>query len=202
MASIHYYFGTKRDLIEQLIVDAAICMENRRAHALTALADTNKIISVRDIIYVLVAGSIVQFDEGERNRTVIRFLGAIYLNYRPLFDRVIGSKYNKTWQTCLSMIRERVDWMPLPLLNTRFIFLSLAIQEIVSAREAALDGSPKAKAYWASPEMVDNIVDSLCGLISAPAHNSTLARLAIKTSNAAKRPARKSNSISKSAKQT
>src|SRR6185312_12228781 len=70
VASLHYYFGSKERLLEELVVDATLLMEGRRAVALGALEASGATISVRDLVRVLLIGSAVQDEPGDRNRTV------------------------------------------------------------------------------------------------------------------------------------
>lgn len=169
VASLHYYFGSKEALIEELVVDATILMEGRRAAALEALVESGKEISVRDLVRVIAIGSAVQVDE--RTRTVARFVVALFPKYRQLFERAIGDKLNAAYQRCFQMIRERAPSVPPEVLNTRFLFLSLSMMEIFAAREAAMEGTPTARAYWGTDAMVEMIVDAMTGMILAPVHD-------------------------------
>ena len=170
VASLHYYFGTKEGLIEELVVDATNLMEGRRAVALKTLKDEGSEITVRDLVRVIAIGAAVQGGDDERTRTVARFVLALFPKYRRLFEHAIGDKLNATYQECFRMIRERASGVPLEILNTRLLFMSLSMSELFAAREAAMEGSPKARAYWGTPTMVETIVDAMCGMILAPVH--------------------------------
>ena len=168
VASLHYYFGAKERLIEELVVDATILMEGRRAQALEALVASGEPVTLRDVVRVLAIGGAVQGEEDERMRTVSRFLVALFPKHRDIFQSAIGDRLNVTYQTCLAMIRERAPEVPPEILNTRLLFVSLSLLQIFAAREAAMDSSPTARAYWGNPAMLDTIVDAMCGLILAP----------------------------------
>jgi len=170
VASLHYYFGAKERLLEELVADAAVLMEGRRAVALEALVRGGEAISVRDLVKVLVIGAAVQGEPDERLRTVSRFLTALFPKYRYIFENAIGDRLNITFQQCFSMIRERVAGVPPDILNTRLLFMSLSLTELFAAREAAMEASPTARAYWGNPTMVDTIVDAMTGMILAPVH--------------------------------
>jgi hypothetical protein len=60
--------------------------------------------------------------------------------------------------------------VPPDILNTRLLFLSLSLLELFAAREAAMEGSPTARAYWGNPAMIETIVDAMCGMIMAPVY--------------------------------
>jgi AcrR family transcriptional regulator len=168
VASLHYYFGAKERLIEELVVDATILMEGRRAVALEALVGSGAPISVRDLVRVLALGGAVQGEADERTRTVSRFLVALFPKHRQVFQNAIGDRLNVTWQTCLSMIRARAPEVPPEILNTRLLFLSLSLLQIFAAREAAMEASPTARAYWGEPAMLETIIDAMSGMLLAP----------------------------------
>lgn len=168
VASLHYYFGAKERLLEELVVDATILMEGRRAVALDALIASGEPIAVRELVRVLAIGAAVQGEPGERMRTVSRFLVALFPKHRRVFETAIGDKLNVTYQTCLAMIRARADQVPLEILNTRLLFMSLSLLQLFAAREAAMEASPTARAYWGGRAMVETIVDAMCGMILAP----------------------------------
>lgn len=174
VASLHYYFGTKEGLLEELVVDATILMEGRRTTALDALTRSGKEITVRDLVRVIAIGSAVQGDGGERTQTVARFVLSLFPKYRHVFEHAIGDKLNATYQKCFRMIRERAPAVPPEILNTRLLFLSLSMMELFAAREAAMEGTPRARAYWGTDAMIETIVDAMCGMILAPVHESVV----------------------------
>jgi AcrR family transcriptional regulator len=168
VASLHYYFGSKERLLEELVIDATILMEGRRAVALDALVRSGSAISVRDLVRVLVIGAAVQGERAERTRTVTRFLIALLPRYRGIFETATDQR-NATYQKCLAMIRERASSVPPDVLNTRLLFMALSMLQLFAAREAAMDASPTARAYWGNPAMVEMIIDAMSGMLLAPA---------------------------------
>lgn len=169
VASLHYYFGSKERLLEELVVDATLLMEGRRAVALGALEASGAPISVRDLVRVLLVGSAVQDEPGDRNRTVSRFITALFPKYRYVFEAAIGDELNVTYQRCFAMIRERATTIAPDLLNTRLLFFSLSVMELFAAREAAMEAGGTARAYWGNPQMIETMVDAMTGLLLAPA---------------------------------
>jgi AcrR family transcriptional regulator len=169
VASLHYYFGSKERLLEELVIDATILMEGRRAVALDALLKSGAPIGVRDLVRVLAIGAAVQGGRDERTRTVTRFLIALFPKYRSIFEAATDRR-NATYQTCLAMIRERAPEVPPDVLNTRLLFMALSMLQLFAAREAAMEASPTARAYWGNPAMVEMIIDAMSGMLLAPVH--------------------------------
>jgi len=170
VASLHYYFGSKERLLEELVIDATILMEGRRAVALDALVRSGAAIGVRDLVRVLAIGAAVQGGRDERTRTVARFLIALFPKYRGIFE-VATDQRNATYQKCLAMIRERAPGVPPDVLNTRLLFMALSMLQLFAAREAAMEASSTARAYWGNPTMVEMIIDAMSGMLLAPLHD-------------------------------
>ena len=168
VASLHYYFGSKERLLEELVIDATLLMEGRRAVALEALIALGRSISVRDLVRVLLIGSAVQDEPGDRMHTVSRFITALFPKYRNVFEAAIGDQLNVTYQRCFAMIRERAPDVPPDILNTRLLFFSLSVMELFAAREAAVEAGGSARAYWGSSTMIETIADAMTGLLLAP----------------------------------
>jgi AcrR family transcriptional regulator len=168
VASLHYYFGTKERLIEELVIDATVLMEGRRAAALEALLAAGAPVNVRDLVRVIAIGAVVEDEADDRTRTASRFVTALFPRYRHLFEQAIGDRLNRTYQRCLALIRERVGHLAPDALNTRLLFLSLSMMELFAAREAALEAGAGARAYWGHPAMLETMVDALCGMLLAP----------------------------------
>jgi AcrR family transcriptional regulator len=173
MASLHYYFGTKEQLIKELVIDASKLMEGRREEALAVLQASGEPIALRDLVEITMGGAVLDVDEGGRVATVMRFLGAVTSTHRPLFDEAIGKKYNKSYQKCQELIRKCLPDIPSSILNQRLLFMSVASFNILIAREAAIAFQGHARAYWGAPRTLSNAVDFICAGISAPVNDGT-----------------------------
>jgi hypothetical protein len=99
----------------------------------------------------------------------------------------------------LSLIRDLVSDIPVDILNTRLLFLSLTMMHLFSAREAALEARPSARAYWAGPRIIANMVDAYTGMLLAPVQPAALAVAEATLSPEAATSGRRSGSGKKSA---
>lgn len=168
MASLYYYFGTKEELLKELIVDTSILMEGRRAEALSRLEESGKEISVKQIVDILVGGAMLDAEIGGRNLTVMRFLGAVVASHRHLFEEAISNEYNKTYQRCLDLIRQRLPHIPEEILNQRLLFLSHCSSSLLVARESGIASGGRAREYWSTPRTDLNMLDFLTAALEAP----------------------------------
>jgi AcrR family transcriptional regulator len=162
-ASLHYYFGSKDDLVAQLVVDGARLIDDRRNASLDELEAAGGPHSLREVMEVLVRPSTnLGRDGGEGD--YLRFISTFSLQNRAAFDAIIGEHWNRGYQRCLEHIR-RLAPGPRETLERRLVFLSLGLRAIMTAREAALAGHAD-HSFWAPGEALDDLVEMLVGLVS------------------------------------
>lgn len=71
-AALHYHFGSKEDLIRQMVVDGAAVLDGRRRELLDGMKARGGPKSIRDIMLVLVM-PVIELGDDERWRGYIRF---------------------------------------------------------------------------------------------------------------------------------
>ena len=167
MAALHYYFGTKEDLVRELIVDAARLMDGRRNDLLDAAEAEGGPHALREVIAIIV-DSIVVAPDHARARTYMRFVAQIVATRRDLFDGAIGQRWNTGYQRCLAHIRRLSPDLPRAVLNQRLLFLGIYLFNVLAAREGAAAHGPEPHPYWQSPQLLAGLIDSACGLVEAP----------------------------------
>jgi AcrR family transcriptional regulator len=181
MAFVYYYFRNKEELIRELIVDAAEIMEGTRADHLARLEAAGESMTLRQIVHVLISGAKLDPGQGGRNATIMRFIGAVMQSHRALLLDAISDKYDKTYQRCLELMRQRLTHIPRAVLNQRLLFLSTCYTSLLIAREEALASAGHAQHYWSQPGTYPNIVDFMCGGLEAPVTQPELATMAEET---------------------
>lgn len=179
-ASLHYYFGTKEALIRELVVDGARRIDTRRNAALDALESRGASPTLAQVARILVETSIEPEGADARpdkpSAGYLRFIGALQANHRSLFMDALENRWNSGYLRCL---RHLARLLPLPatLLNQRLIFMSLYLGATLAAREAAADQPGASSKLWKTRWALDNLVDSLCGMLSAPPSELTESKL-------------------------
>jgi AcrR family transcriptional regulator len=174
MASLHYYFRNKDLLIKELLVDCIKLMERRRASGLRALAQSGRIIGVRELIAVWVRSSALE-ETDERSVTLMRFLTAMYPSHRRLIGAALGEKSATSYRKCLDMIRRRMGAFELQIVNQRLLFAATSILHLLAARESARAVGGRARTYWGGEAMLEHIVDAMYGLLHAPVSSGAMA---------------------------
>lgn len=171
-ASIHYYFRTKEALIRELIVEGARRIDERRNAALDALEGRGAALTVHEVARLLIETSIEPegSDRGGAapSGSYLRFIATLQSSHRALFLDALERRWNSGYLRCLRHLERLLAPMPTHLLNQRLIFMSLYLGSTLSAREAAIEQPAASNKLWRTPWALDNLVDSLCGLLTQP----------------------------------
>jgi len=173
-AAVHYYFRTKDDLIQELVVDAARRSDRARNVELDLLERSGKSICVEDIIRLIV--NVETLGTGDSEQIVsppigfghMRFVSAMQLNHRERFMEAIGNRWNSSYVRCIRHIRLALPAIPKVILNQRLIFMYLFLNASLAAREGAFERHPDGGALWGHPEALENLINVLTsGMVSA-----------------------------------
>lgn len=175
--SLHYYFRTKEALVRELIVDGAKLIDDRRNALLDALEVNGGPQTVRKVLEVLVWPSTNLGEADGEEDTYIRFISNLGLQERALLNDALAGRWNSGYQRCLGHLRRIVTGVPGAILQQRLVFLSLSLRAIMAAREAALDHRRKHQRFWTAPETMENLLDSLEAMVTAPVSAITAGRL-------------------------
>lgn len=177
-ASIHYYFRTKEALIQELVLEGAQRIDLRRNAALDALEREGGPRSVAEVARLLVETSIEPAQpEGPgaaRLSSYIRFINAVQVHHRQLFLDALLGRWNSGYLRCLHHLQRLLADVPPGILSQRLIFMSIYLGSTLAARETALEHTSRSDRLWRTPWALDNLVDSLCGLLSQPPSEQVL----------------------------
>ena len=87
---------------------------------------------------------------------------------RALLNEVLEGTLNTGYQRCLVLIRRLATSVPPGVLEQRLVFMSIALRAILAAREASLDKREDAHPFWAAEGTLENLLDSMLGLLLQP----------------------------------
>lgn len=164
-ASLHYYFGTKEQLVRELVADGAKLIDERRNRRLDELEQRRRPIALREIIEALVWPSTALAGAGGEEDTYLRFIAMMQMSHRDLFLDSLEGKWASGYRRCLDHIRALLPELSEELLNQRLVFMSFYLTSALSGREAALAGARDAHRFWSADWTLDNFVDTVEGLL-------------------------------------
>ena len=175
-AALHYHFGSKEELVRQMVVDGAAVLDRRRREMLDALTARGGPESLRDILLVLVM-PVVELGEDERWRGYIRFTSHLQASDPKALRAALNNRWNAGYVECFDYLKQRLG-LPAALVEQRLSILSIYANAILSAREAAQESRSAVNSrLWGQPFTLENILDTLEAALACPPSDQTLARL-------------------------
>jgi AcrR family transcriptional regulator len=174
-AALHYHFGSKEELIRQLVVDGAAVLDERRRGMLQELERRGGPTSIREILNVLVM-PVIELAEDERWRGYIRFTSMLQTSDRKALRAALNNRWNTGYVACFDYLKRMLP-PPAKLIEQRLTLFSIYANAILSAREAALESKSRSDRLWSQSFTIDNMLDTMESMITSPPSQQTLDKL-------------------------
>ncbi len=173
----HYHFGSKESLVTAISEYRFEHLNERRNAMLAALPPTEEPRSVRTLIEMLVYPIVGEIENSEGGDNFIRFMSQVLGHpmislvgmWRSQFDGSVGHVYYG--------LRAALPEVPDEVFGSRFGLMWMLAVNGLADRQRLGEVAKETIAFSLPVLFVTNLVDSLCGLISAPASPSTLAEI-------------------------
>ncbi|MEY8828901.1 helix-turn-helix domain-containing protein [Sedimentitalea sp. XS_ASV28] len=172
-ASLHYYFGSKDRLIDELILDCAHLSDTARIARLDELEAQGGPRSVADVVRLIIevettpreilGGSAAVSGSGH-----MRFVMGLKINHRKAFMQAMAGHRTSGYMRCIEHIYRMMPDTAKSVLNQRLIFMDLFIGASLAAREAAFEVDTTGGKLWGSADAVENLIASTCALLTVP----------------------------------
>lgn len=167
--SLNYYFGTKEELIREIVVDGAKLIDERRNAALDDLHAKGGPQSVEDITDILIFPA-VRISRGGKYQedSYSRFVTQVQDYHPALFADALANKWNSGYQRCLTELRKMLPDIPSVVLNQRFIFMGAYLGSVLSKRERVLTDQSRPTKLWASDGTLHHFSQTMAAILTAP----------------------------------
>jgi AcrR family transcriptional regulator len=176
-AALHYHFGSKEELIRQMVVDGAAVLDERRQGMLREMEARGGPATIREVLLILVM-PVIELGDDERWRGYIRFTSNLQASDPKTFREALNNRWNAGYVACFTHLKRMLP-LPAALVDQRLSLLSIYSNAILSAREAAQEARKGSKSrLWDQRFTIENILDTLEATISCPPSAQTLAILA------------------------
>ena len=176
-ASLQYHFGSKDELIGELLVDGAQKVDAFRLALLDQMAEDGGPRHVRDVLDAFVR-PVYQLTVTEaEGSTYLRFLSNVQLTHRELFRAHIGAKWNTGYRRCLEHFRQLLAHIPAPVLEQRMSLVAIYTTTVFSIKEAPADDAPASSRLWTRNFTLDNILDTYEAMLVCVPSAGTLEKL-------------------------
>ena len=176
-ASLQYHFGSKDELIGELLVDGAQKVDAFRLALLDQMAADGGPRHVRDVLDAFVRPVYQLTVTESEGSTYLRFLSNVQLTHRELFRAHIGAKWNTGYRRCLEHFRNLLAHIPTPVLEQRMSLVAIYTTTVFSIKEAPADDAPASSRIWTHKFTLDNILDTFEAMLVCVPSAGTLEKL-------------------------
>lgn len=166
---VSYYFGTKENLVVEILIDGAKKIEALRQAHLDRLNAAGGPSNVLQVIEALVLPSAQFADEDDQDGAYFnRFLLQLSLGSEGLIDRTLEGRWNDGYQRCLRYLRRLMPNLSPTEKNRRFVFLGSYVGALLALRESMLADQSRAHPMWRSETTLEDIVRTAAAVLEAP----------------------------------
>lgn len=167
-AAVHYYFGSKDDLLRELLIDGADMIDTAR-QALIDELEARGPPDLRGVVRAMVISNIDLPGETGENETYFRFFINVQNERRKLFDESV-TEHSEGYTRYMAHVRRLLADVPETLLKQRILYAALAARTLLAAREAALDMSDGGyHPYWGDQSAMEGMIDAVEAILTGPA---------------------------------
>jgi AcrR family transcriptional regulator len=175
-AALHYHFGSKEELIRQMVVDGAAVLDRRRREMLDEIKARGGPKNVREVMLVLMM-PVIELGDDARWCGYIRFTSNLQASDPKTLRAALNNRWNSGYVDCFNYLKQM---LPLPgvIIEQRLSMFAIYANSILSAHEAALESrNTKNSRLWGQPFTVENMLDMLEAAITCSPSKSTVAKL-------------------------
>lgn len=163
-AAVGYYFGSKEELVRELIVDGARLIDDQRNRWLDTAEARGGPRSVLEVVEGLVRTSLNP-DPPPWGECYNRFVVVLGLSHRALFMDALEGRWNSGYLRCFEHIRRLKPGVSRQLLNQRLLFMGAALGGILASRESELADQSRPHPMWSSDTTLTRISCALAAML-------------------------------------
>ncbi|WP_304561333.1 TetR/AcrR family transcriptional regulator [Sphingomonas immobilis] len=169
--SVNYYFGSKEDLIFEILDDVARLRDEQAARQLDALEASGKPITVRAL---LKAHFTPISDDGEE----MRLFTMLQTYRRDAMHSQIPGRWDTSFRRCVDYFRTLLPHLDARLLSQRLYFLVPYIWTFMGTREHFTGQAQFWQTFWADPASIEGLFDTAEAILTCNPSPETLAAIA------------------------
>lgn len=165
--AMHYYFGSKDDLIRELLSNGLTRIDERRIRLLKEAEQAGPEPDLATLVDILVRSQLSLSTHPKGEDSFIRFMVAVRNSRLDLFEAVAAGVGEAGYQRIIEHIRRTTPLAP-DVLRRRMAFMSELIGSVLAKREAALVHGDR-DAVWANAGLAADLTTAAVALLNAPA---------------------------------
>ncbi|WP_339948348.1 helix-turn-helix domain-containing protein [uncultured Albimonas sp.] len=174
--AVNYHFRSREELIKEIARDVMRVGDARRVERMDEIEARGGPGSLREVIEVMVdddtldAASRAQDDHG------LRFLHSVMINRRDLLFEALRDGSDQGTRRCMAHIGRFAGHLPPVIVRQRLMLVISHLFAAAVSREAArfAKGGIEGETLWGHPAAKSNLIDTVEGIMTAPASPETL----------------------------
>lgn len=166
MASLHYYFRTKQDLAQELLLDSATIIEARRIELLEELEAGGGPQSIRQVLSIFIESAVLPKSDPRSLSNVRLYLLAFKDN--PEFYQDSDSNKDAGYLRCLAHLRTFMVGIEPETMKQRFYLMHHYVFHLLAARERAISINNPEVPFWEKPEMMSELLTTAEAMLLVP----------------------------------
>lgn len=156
-AAVHYYFGSKDDLLKELLIDGADLIDAGRRDLFDRL-EADGAPTLNQVVRAMLIPNIELKGETGEHETYFRFIVNVQNERRALFRDTVP-EHSEGYRRYMAHVHRLLAPLPAAEINMRILFAGLSLQTLMAAREAALDRSGSGDhRFWSRAEALDGML--------------------------------------------
>ena len=164
MASLHYYFGSKEDLVRELLKDASAVIENRRTLLLDQLEAAGGPKTASEILRIFIECAVIEDDNPRSLSNVRLFLMAAKLDPHLVLATVEDTQTSAYFR-CLQHLRNFLSDLEPESIEPRLYLLQQYVFNCLASRERALSNDTYEAVFWRNGEMLNQLIQTAESLL-------------------------------------
>lgn len=164
--AVGYYFGSKENLVRQILLDGTQEIDRRRGQLLDTLVETGRPMKVRDIVNVLIHAVTDQPEIEERRFICLSLM--VSMTHRELYLTTMFESSNGNFSRCIALLKDLMPDMPASAKHQRLMFMKSNMAMALARREAARSSGGNELTDWALDHTTDQYIRAETAMLSAP----------------------------------
>lgn len=167
-AAVHYYFGSKDDLLKELLIDGADLIDAGRRRLFDEVEAAGA-PELHDVVRAMVLPNIELSGDTGEEETYFRFIVNVQNERRQLFRETVP-EHSESYARYMAHVHRLLPGVAETEVNQRLLFAGLSLQTLMAAREAALDRSDgRDHHFWGRPEALAGMLAAVESILLSPA---------------------------------
>lgn len=176
-AAVQYHFGSKEELIRQLIVEGAKELDIRRNELLDRMEASGEPITTRQVLRILVL-PVLELANEDRWQGYVQFTSNLQISHREMFRSALNNRWNSGYVRCFNHLKTLVHHIQPELLEQRLSIFIIYGNAITSVREFELTiRKQQLNRFWSKSFTIENILDTLEATVTCLPSKTTLGLL-------------------------